>query len=107
MKHTRNARTNITVLARVDQRTLASDFPRRGKKCLLTNPLPDLPKTTAKPKAHKKVQLERTGVLWAIDPDGGLQILNGQETEATAVDYYGLYWNPSTRRIGGGVHSLP
>ena len=37
--------------------------------------------------------LERTGVLWAIDGDGGLQILNGEESEATAVDYYGLYWN--------------
>ena len=37
--------------------------------------------------------LERTGVLWAIDKDGGLQILNGEESVATAVDYYGLYWN--------------
>ena len=37
--------------------------------------------------------LERTGVLWAIDKDGGLQILNAEESVATAVDYYGLYWN--------------
>ena len=37
--------------------------------------------------------LERTGVLWAIDKDGGLQILNAEESVATDFDYYGLYWN--------------
>ena len=50
-------------------------------------------KPTAKPKAAKTMLLERTGVLWAIDKDGGLQILNAEESVATAVDYYGLYWN--------------
>ena len=43
-------------------------------------------KPPTKPKPAKKVQLERTGVLWAIDQEGGLQILNGEEREATAVD---------------------
>ena len=52
-----------------------------------------MPKKGEKPKTAKPVLLERTGVLWAIDGDGGLQILNGEESEATAVDYYGLYWN--------------
>ncbi len=59
-------------------------------------------KPSTKPKPIKKVQLERTGVRWAIDADGGLQILNGQESEATAVDYYGLYWNAKAgpKKIG-------
>ena len=52
-----------------------------------------IPKVGGKPKPAKPALLERTGVLWAIDGDGGLQLLNGEESEATAVDYYGLYWN--------------
>ena len=52
-----------------------------------------MPKKGEKPKTAKPVLLERTGVLWAIDGDGGLQLLNGEESEATAVDYCGLYWN--------------
>ena len=60
-------------------------------------------KPSTKPKPAKKVQLERTGVLWAIDPEGGLQILNGEESEANAVDYYGLYWNAKAgpKKING------
>ena len=50
-------------------------------------------KSSAKPKGTKPIVLEKTGLLWAIDSDGGLQILNGEESEATSVDYYGLYWN--------------
>ena len=50
-------------------------------------------KSSAKHKVAKPIVLERTGVLWAIDADGGLQILNGEEGEATMVDFYGLYWN--------------
>ena len=59
-----------------------------GKASSVTNA-----KVTGKPKAAKTMLLERTGVLWAIDKDGGLQILNAEESVATAVDYYGLYWN--------------
>ena len=59
-----------------------------GKASSVTNA-----KSTGKPKAAKTTLLERTGVLWAIDKDGGLQILNAEESVATAVDYYGLYWN--------------
>ena len=49
-------------------------------------------KSSAKPKGTKPIVLEKTGVLWAIDADGGLQILN-DEGDATMIDYYGLYWN--------------
>ena len=59
-----------------------------GKASSVTNA-----KASGKPKGAKTMLLERTGVLWAIDKDGGLQILNGEESVATAVDYYGLYWN--------------
>ena len=52
--------------------------------------------TTSKPasktKAHKKVLAERTGELWTLDPEGGLQILDGSDETATAVDYFGLFW---------------
>ena len=50
-------------------------------------------KSSTKPKGTKAIVVEKTGLLWAIDADGGLQILNGEESEATMVDYYGLYWN--------------
>ena len=50
-------------------------------------------KAAPKPKGTKAMVLERTGVLWTIDAEGGLQILNGEDSEATMVDYYGLYWN--------------
>ena len=52
-----------------------------------------IPKKTGKPTPVKTTLLERTGVLWTIDGDGGLQLLNGEESESTHVDYYGLYWN--------------
>jgi hypothetical protein len=50
-------------------------------------------KSSKKLKGTKPIVVEKTGLLWAIDSDGGLQILNGEESEATMVDYYGLYWN--------------
>ena len=52
-----------------------------------------IPKTTGKAKLAKVAVLERTGLLWAIDKEGGLQILNAEESVATHVDYFGLYWN--------------